>query len=275
MPVYFILPGCMCLRMPGSDKAQLLGEERDVPGETEAEREMRLDLAKRHDRTGTSSVLAVMGMLTDIDVVLRPRSSVSDGRVSFSEISEVFRDRVNSLVAPPSLGGKVKRGSRWGVSETPEGVGGRPRANTTVHDKAPKVAALERDMMSKELAKSVRHVTKTCVLCIPYPSPPRPVQTRTERSNSVANGVLSVRLHDVSVDGDDRAEAEAEAEGQSDPTLTVCVNRALTAEGSGASVEVEGSDGVADTYPLRINPLGVVLIGVGCLNGGLKLRTFF
>ncbi|GIQ85263.1 hypothetical protein KIPB_006902 [Kipferlia bialata] len=320
-PFFFIIPGCLALRLPGKVPGPILAEglaegdvEREIPGETAAERELRLDLAKRHDRTGTSSVLAVVGMLTDIDIVIqsRPQSPNGEGLSPYGGIMEVVRERVNSLVAGSDPNTHREPGPPNGIDHSAyrpltERVGG----------------------VGEDKRVSAPHTSQRQLVSAYIPRSARQNDLKRPRSASVSNGGVSDKWRSpgsrrrgvgevepvVESDRDkviesvglDRGEAEAEAEDVGEwvppPDVSALLNRALALDGvdcTARAIERGGTvDGASyasnqsptggqDTtdakpldrdirleYPARLNRTAVALITVGCLNAFLKLRTFF
>ncbi|GIQ86148.1 hypothetical protein KIPB_007944 [Kipferlia bialata] len=276
--IYFVLPGIMAFRAPRKDTPVLGEVEQKREGETEEEREKRLDEATRADRTGTSSLLAVVGMVSDADVVLGSRrdSAHSEGRASFSELSDVVRDRVHSMWAPrPSLDPKRSRwtksdrpGSRSGSGEMWDALESRSRSNS-IHGMSPSVSIA--DLVEREAS----HLTPT------------------GRSRASSLGAREVPLPwgaegAISTEGEGGAQGDGESGGLSAANHDL-ISRALAQEvvrpdslcQTDITEDEEGEDAdatpetVCPDLPWRFSPTAVLLIVVGCLNATLKLRTFF
>ncbi|GIQ81965.1 hypothetical protein KIPB_003019 [Kipferlia bialata] len=261
--MFFILPGFMALRLPRKGEAPVLGASalpplEAVPGETEMERERRLDLQQRHNRTGTSSVLAVVGMLTDIDIVIQNSHVPVDPSLgAVSEVMGVVRDRVNSLVAP--VGSLPDR-------ETVPIQRRRGRASSTSNTKSPDISPG---------AKRGRHRSTSISLAQHW----HKVEAEREREREEEEERVLQRLQQQQRERERGGESALSHVSLSPDTIEVDAVEAAVAVETDTFVEADVSvpSDAKDvlSLPVRVNAVAVVLIAVGAMNAFLKIKTFF
>ncbi|GIQ81005.1 hypothetical protein KIPB_001897 [Kipferlia bialata] len=313
--VYFLLPGYMSFYLPRRKRGVPVLGDGTLPCDSVYSVHQRDSVSgcegetwQGRDRTGTSSLLAVVGMLADVGVVTGDRGTDTDieaGEGRRPSLSDVVRGRMGSLVARPRMG-SVASWSRGSFSQrapyndrltaalpahshpaSTEGAGGRTRANTTMHSTKSRVDVPEETVQVLEACRS-----RAQTVTLGHHTPPDASEgdKEPEGDRAVESGVVEGTIQSL---GASLETQDSWHPNPQDPAVSSLISRAVHLEtGSDDSRPSTPTDPsphpvslslpVSDEASIVTDPkaefhvgvTGIILIAVGIANASLKLKSF-